>query len=1070
MNSIVLNKESDRLRTLRQYQILDTSPEEAFDDLAILAAQICDTPIALINLIDENRQWFKAKVGIDLTEVPREFGFCPICVETGDVLVIPDTLASEKFATLPVVIAEPYVRFYAGVPLTTPQGLTLGTLCVVDTKPKQITQKQVDSLKSLARLIMRQLEVRRNLNQLVTIQSDYKQAKEALHQSEHILSSFFNSAAMMMGVVEIYDNDIKLISGNVASANFLKVLPQELQNCRASQIGISQEYINKWIGYYREAERIKAPVKFEYIHENLGIVKVFNVTVTAIDAYNDDLNINKSKNKKFAYIVEDITERKQAEEERLKLLELDRTATKRIKNILESITDGFFALDKNWCFSYLNKQAEPLLQQKREELLGHNIWQAFPDAVNSQFYHQYRRAVTERVSVEFEEFYQPLDAWFSVHAYPSPDGLSVYFQDITKRKQAEEELNCQQAIMRSMNSVSPLGYYVVNKCYGQVFFLNNRFCKIWGIEHLQQKIEHHQLKNKDVITECLKLVVDVPAFIEADNLIHNQNNSTVGEDEILLKDGRVIRRVSTQFRQEGDCCSGRLYIFEDITERKRTEQQMRSGAALLDITSDAIILRDLSNKILLWNKSAEKLYGWQAEEVIDNNANDVLSCVKSPQYKDIYNTVLEKGNWQGELIKPTKSGQEIIVDSCWTLVLDEHREPKSILTVDTDITQKKQLEAQFLRAQRVESIGTLASGIAHDLNNVLSPILMSAQLLNNKSKNSRDSQILSIIENNAKRGADLVKQVLSFARGMEGEHTKIQLQDLIKEIKQIVEQTFPKSIEFCTDIKSNLQVISGDNTQLHQVLINLCLNARDAMPEGGRLTLSAENILIDENFQSMHIDAKVGQYVLITLTDTGIGIDRKNLDRIFEPFFTTKEFGKGTGLGLSTVMGIIKGHGGFVNVSSTVGKGTQFKVYLPAVDSEIISNKSYIEIPRGNGEVILVVDDEPSIREITKTSLESYNYEVMTASDGIEAVALFAQYKNKIKAAIIDMMMPNMDGSTTISTLLRMNPLLPIVAVSGLATSEQVNTDKNSQIFAFLPKPYTAQELLSCVYKVLCSF
>ncbi|OKH52017.1 hybrid sensor histidine kinase/response regulator [Calothrix sp. HK-06] len=1067
MNSAILNKESARLLTLRQYQILDTSPEEAFDDLAMLAAQICDAPIALINLIDANRQWFKAKVGIDLTEAPREFGFCPICMEADDVLIIPDTLASEKFATYSVVIAEPYVRFYAGVPLTTPQGLTLGTLCVVDTKPKQITQKQVDSLKSLARLVMRQLEVRRNVNQLVAIQNDYKQAREALLQSEHILSSFFNSAAMMMGVVEIYDNDIKLIYGNVASANFLKVLPQELHNCRASQIGISQECINKWIGYYREAERIKVPVRFEYIHESSGNVKIFNVTVTTIDAYSDDKSIN--KNKKFSYIIEDVTERKQAEEERLKLLELDRTATNRIKNIFESITNGFFALDNNWCFSYLNKQAELLLQRQREDLLGHYIWEAFPDAVNSKFYHQYHSAVVERASVEFEEFYPPLNTWFAVHAYPSTDGLSVYFQDITKRKQAEQELNCQQAIMRSINSLSPLGYYVVNKCSGQVFFLNNRFCEIWGIEHLEQKIEHYQLKNKDIIAECLKLVVDVPAFVEVDKLIHNQNNSTVGEDEILLKDGRVIRRVSTQFRQEGDCCSGRLYIFEDITERKRTEQQMRSSAALLDVTSDAIILRDLSNKILLWNKSAEKLYGWQAEEVINKNANDVLSCAKSPQYKDIYHTVLEKGCWQGELVKLTKSGQEIIVDSCWTLVLNEHREPKSILTVDTDITQKKQLEAQFLRAQRVESIGTLASGIAHDLNNVLSPILMSAQLLNNKSNNPRDSQILSIIENNAKRGADLVKQVLSFARGMEGEHTKIQLHDLIQEIKPIVKQTFPKSIDFYTDIKPNLQVISGDNTQLHQVLINLCLNARDAMPQGGRLTLSAENILIDENFQSMHIDAKVGQYVLITLTDTGIGIDRQNLDRIFEPFFTTKEFGKGTGLGLSTVMGIIKGHGGFVNVSSTVGKGTQFKVYLPAVNSQIIPKNSYTEIPRGNGELILVVDDEPSIREITKTSLESYKYEVMTASDGIEAVAIFAQYKNKIKAAIIDMMMPNMDGSTTISTLLRMNPLLPIIAVSGLATSEQVNIDKNSKIFAFLAKPYTAQELLSSVYKVLYS-
>ncbi|MBF2063958.1 MAG: PAS domain S-box protein [Calothrix sp. C42_A2020_038] len=1061
MNSLVLDKDAAMLSTLKQYQILDTSQEEAFDDLVVLAAQICDTPIALINLIEADRQWFKAKVGLNLTEVPSEIGFCPVCMEKGDVLIIPDTLENEKFATSPIVVAEPYVRFYAGVPLKTSQGFVIGTLCVIDTKPREITQKQVEGLRSLARLVMRQLDVRRNLAQLALIQSDYKQAKEALHQSEHILSSFFNSAAMMMGIVEVHDDDIKLISANVASAKFLRLPHNELEYRSASEMGISKEYIYKWIGYYLEAERIKAPVSFEYVHQSSGYKRIFNVTVTAITSYSNDIH------KKFAYIIDDITERKQAEEERLQLLELERNASNRIKNIFESITDGFYALDNEWCFTYLNKQTEPLLQREREELLGENIWKTFPAAVNSLFYKEFHRAVNEKISVAFEEYYEPLNTWFAVHAYPSSSGLSVYFQDITKRKQAEDELNCQQAIMRSMNSVSPLGYYVVNQYSGQILFLNKRFCEIWDIEHLQAQIECRELKNQDIINECQKLIVDIPAFIKGDQLRHNQKYSDIGEDEILLKDGRVIRRVSTQFRQDGNCCDGRLYIFEDITDRKRAEQQMRERSALLDITSDAIVLRDLSNKILLWNKSAEKLYGWKAEEVIERILDNILPGINSGQYQDIYHTVLETGSWQGELTKLTKFGKEIIVESCWTLVLDEYSQPKSILTVDTDITQKKRLEAQFLRAQRVESIGTLASGIAHDLNNVLSPILLSAQMLKNKYDSQRDSQILSIIENNAKRGADLVKQVLSFARGMEGERTKIQLQNLIQEIKQIVEQTFPKSINFYTDIKPNLQIISGDNTQLHQVLINLCLNARDAMPNGGKLTLSAENIFIDESFKSMHIDAKVGQYVLLTLTDTGVGIDSKNLDRIFEPFFTTKEFGHGTGLGLSTVMGIIKGHGGFVNVSSRLGKGTQFKVYLPAVSSEITFQKESIEIPYGNSELILVVDDEPTIREITKTSLETYNYQVITASDGIEAIALFAQYKDKIKAAIVDIMMPNMDGSTTISTLLRMNPLLPIVAVSGLATSEQVNFDKNVQIFAFLSKPYTAQELFSTLYRVL---
>lgn len=385
--------------------------------------------------------------------------------------------------------------------------------------------------------------------------------------------------------------------------------------------------------------------------------------------------------------------------------------------------------------------------------------------------------------------------------------------------------------------------------------------------------------------------------------------------------------------------------------------------------------------------------------------------------------------------------------------------------LDTDITQKKQLEKQFLRTQRMESIGTLASGIAHDLNNVLSPILMSVQLLLPKATDSSERRILEIVESNAKRGANLVKQVLSFARGIEGDRTVLQIKHLIVEMKQIVEQTFPKSIALSTEVQPDLWHVCGDSTQLHQVLMNLCLNARDAMPQGGKLQILAQNLFIDDNYAKMHTQAKVGSYILLTVADTGEGIPNELLDKIFEPFFTTKEFGQGTGLGLSTVMGIIKGHGGFIDVSSSV-EGTKFKVYLPAVETTTTHTQPEVEIQSGYGEWVLVVDDEPAVRDITKASLEKNNYKVITASDGIEALALYAQHKDKITAAIIDMMMPNMDGATTISTLQKMNPLLSIIAVSG-ATSEQVPPSKNSKQAAFLPKPYTAQQLLKTLHTAI---
>ena len=507
----------------------------------------------------------------------------------------------------------------------------------------------------------------------------------------------------------------------------------------------------------------------------------------------------------------------------------------------------------------------------------------------------------------------------------------------------------------------------------------------------------------------------------------------------------------------------------DISERKLAEEKIRQQAALLDVTTDAIIVRDLENRILFWNKSAENLYGWQAQEVFGKNANEVLYKEIPPEVEAALSTVISKGQWQGEVTKVTKSRKEILVESRWTLVCDEQGKPISILSVDTDITQKKLLEAQLFRAQRLESIGTLASGIAHDLNNILTPILAVAQLLPLKFPDvyEQDNHLLEILENSAKRGADLVKQVLSFARGVEGKRMALQLKHLIREVVKILKETFPKSVEVYIDIAPDLWLVSGDGTQLHQVLMNLCVNARDAMLNGGTLSICAENLLIDENYARMHLEAKTGPYTVTTVSDTGVGIPREVLDRIFEPFFTTKEQGKGTGLGLSTVIGIVKSHGGFVNVYSEVGSGTTFKIYLPAVQEMEAQPAQEVEILAGQGELILVVDDEPSIQEITKASLETYNYKILTANDGIEAIAMYAQHKHEISAVLIDMMLPALDGLTAMRTLQKINPQVKIIASSGLMSSSKLAAVMGSGAKTFLSKPYTLKELLHTLQVVL---
>ncbi|AFY43492.1 response regulator [Nostoc sp. PCC 7107] len=507
----------------------------------------------------------------------------------------------------------------------------------------------------------------------------------------------------------------------------------------------------------------------------------------------------------------------------------------------------------------------------------------------------------------------------------------------------------------------------------------------------------------------------------------------------------------------------------DISENKQAEAKIREQAALLDITTDAICVRDLENKILFWNKGAENLYGWQASEAWGKNVSELLFDESCPEFEAAWLNVISKGKWQGELTKRTKTGKEVLVASRWSLVRDSHGKPQSILTVDTDITEKQHLEAQLFRAQRMESIGTLASGIAHDLNNILTPILAGAQLLPLKfpDADERTQHLLEILEINAKRGADLVKQVLSFARGVEGQRINLQPRHLIVEVAKILKETIPKSIEVCLDLSPHLWTVSGDSTQLHQVLMNLCVNARDAMPDGGTLTITAENLLIDENYARMNLDAKVGPYTVISVCDTGIGIPEEILDRIFEPFFTTKAVGQGTGLGLSTVLGIVKSHGGFVSVESQVANGTCFRVYLPAVGEQETFCQEEMTLQVGHGELILIVDDEPSIQEITRTSLETHDYKTLIAGDGIEAIAQYAKNADKINVVLMDIMLPSLDGVTAIRTLQKINPQVKVIATSGFMPKDKLAEIMKIGVKKFLSKPYTVNELLLSLQEIL---
>jgi two-component system, cell cycle sensor histidine kinase and response regulator CckA len=576
----------------------------------------------------------------------------------------------------------------------------------------------------------------------------------------------------------------------------------------------------------------------------------------------------------------------------------------------------------------------------------------------------------------------------------------------------------------------------------------------------------------------------MPAFnaLEALKILQNRSDlpfiivsGTIGEEtavaamkagaqDYILKGNltRLVPAVERELREAED--RQRRHSAEQALALSEDRFKTLCGAAPL-----GIFHCDAQGKNVYVNPRWQQISGLSAAESL----GEVWLQAIHPEDFDLASeswqaTLAQQQSWTSEHRLLTPQGETRWVRTLVSPMYSTQGEFLGHVGTVENITEKKQLETQFLRAQRLESLGTMASGIAHDLNNVLTPIMGIVELLPLQIPNidKQTQMLLQILDESTQRGAGLVKQILSFTRGVEGKPTQTQVSHLLREVYNIIHQTFPKNIRLSTELPQDLWAIAADATLLHQVFMNLCVNARDAMPDGGTLTIRAENLTIDEHYAKMNLDLSIGDYVAITIADTGTGIVPEILDRIFDPFFTTKEIGKGTGLGLATVLGIVKSHQGSIDIHSEIGKGTQFKVYLPATATTQVEPSIVNAQPQsGRGELILVVDDEVAIQDITKATLTAYNYNVITASDGIEAIAMYAQHKQEISIVLLDLMMPALDSSTLIRTLFRLDPQVRIIAMSGLATNESVKKVMNEGICAFLAKPFTAPELLNLLQR-----
>lgn len=765
---------------------------------------------------------------------------------------------------------------------------------------------------------------------------------------------------------------------------------------------------------------------------------------------------NDGKPYQYVAIRHDITEQKKAEQT---VLEKEN----HLRSILDTVPECINLLDAEGTVLEMNRAGLDMIEaDSLEDVQGGSVKNLIVDEYRDKFAELKERTFRgEPGQMEFEivglkgtrRWLETTSMPFRNHRGEIISALAVS-ADITERKSAEARMLEKNRLLEQTHDA-----IFIWRLDDGIIYWNKNAEEVYGFTE-------SEVFGKEVY-DILEAEYPVSFEVYFEEL--QKNGVWEGEIRHKTKAGKIISVESRQAISEAyDGVSIVLETNRDITERKQADERIRQQASLLEKSQDAILVCDLNSRILFWNRGAERIYGWKADEVLGRDLCDAV-CGGDNSVIEKARKLLETENeLQEETVNFTKDGGKIIVVSRWTLVRNERGMPDYILLVNSDISDLKHIEEQFYRAQRMESIGTLAGGIAHDLNNVLSPILTAVDMLQMDETIEKSGEPwLSIIKENTLRGADLIKQVLTFARGVEGERVGVQMRHLIKDLVKVLDETLPKTITVKYEIEPELNLVSADPTQIHQILMNLAVNARDAMPSGGTLTIKAQNISIDENYARMNFEAKPGSYVLLMVEDTGSGMSEDVLNRIWDPFYTTKEVGKGTGLGLSTALSIVKSHGGFINVYSEPHNGTQFSIYLPAsaTNAEISETKQNTPYPKGGGELILVVDDEENIRQVTTATLEKYGYKTLTASDGTEALAVYSQ-QEKVDLVITDMSMPYMDGAATIRALRKISPDLKIISASGLTNLQRAD-HKELNANAFLLKPFSAEKLLTTVAEVL---
>lgn len=966
-------REPERLQALRDYAVLDTPPELAYDDLAFLAAEVCGTPTALVTFVDDRREWYKARWGMVARELDRDVSFCAHAILQRDVMVVPDTTADPRFALSPTVTGGLKIRFYAGMPLVNAEDFALGTIAVVDYVPRELTAFQVKSLRALGRQAMIHLELRR---QLVRQQDRHRTVLDA-----------------SLDAIVLMDASGAVLEFNPAAERMFGYAREEVVGREMATLLIPPAY---WEAHRKELERHLTTRHIALIGRRVEIT-VCRRDGTEFPVELFVQRIDAGATPQFVGFVRDITERVKDQSER-------RAAPKRYLNQREA------AIALNQLASLHRGDFERLIETITEvaartlDVARVSVWRFSTDRDTLRCACLYElKADSNTRGMELRAEAYPAFCQALTEAY-------VIAVNDTAEDPRTSELYTGYLASVGVTSLLCASIRVADGIDGVICHEHVGSPRQWTADEESFAV---------AIASMCSLALEAAECRQANVALLKLHQRV--EDIINTVDGVVWE------------CNAQTLEFSFVSQQAK---------------------RMLGYPIWRWT---EEPTFWR-DHIHPEDRESAIA------HRHQASTTMESHEFEYRMI--AHDGREVWLKDFVTVVQSEGRATE-LRGIMVDVTGQRQLEDQLRQSQRLEAVGQLAGGIAHDFNNILTVIQGYTALLSLEDRSIENvDEAVEQIGKAAERAARLTRQLLAFSRKQVLRLSGLDLNKIVDNMSRMLRRTLGEHIDLLVEAAAALPPVRADAGMMEQVLLNLVLNARDAMPDGGSLTIRTSVVDIDAGFVRVHSDATPGRYVCLEITDSGPGIAAKALPHVFEPFFTTKEVHRGTGLGLATVYGIVRQHRGWITVESKLGEGTTFRIYLPIGNPapEPEGHKAPAPAARGRHETVLVVEDEEPVRTLARRVLENAGFTVLEAADGHAALAQWRANQEEIALVLTDMVMPgDMSGLVLATTLHRERPQLAIIITSGYSGDVFGHELEERDGLSFLQKPYQKDVLVGAV-------